>query len=102
VRRLQLPGPASRVAAKLRELFGERADMVGQHHAQHVQSTATWEVIDQARTRFLGPTRIRPEQHCFLGREVVEEGPRGDVRGRCDVLDGDIREAALRDEVECH
>src|SRR5258708_15479601 len=97
---LHLPGPASRVAAKLGKLLREHASLIGQDHAQHVQRTAARQVTDQASTQFLCPARVRSEQHRFLGREIVEEGPRRDVRGRSDVLDRDVRQAPLGDEVE--
>ena len=48
------------------------------------------------------PVRVRADHGGFLGREVVEERARRHIRGLGDILDGDVREAALGDQVERH
>ena len=92
--------PVRRVAAELTELIGDRLGVADHDHAQYIQDGLAGRLVHDALAQRRDPVRVRAEQRGFLGREVVEERARRHVRRLGDVLHGDVREAALGDQVE--
>ena len=93
---------SDRVAAELTELIGHRPGLAGHDHAQRLQGGLAGRLVHDALAQRRDPVRVGAEQRGFLGREVVEERARRHVRRLGDVLHGDVREAALGDQVERH
>ena len=92
--------PLHRIAAELRELVCHRPGLGGHDRAEHGHHRLARRLVHDGVAGRLGQLRVGPEQRGFLGREVVEEGPRRDVGRLRDLFHGDVREAALGDQAE--
>ena len=94
--------PVRRIAAELGELIGHRQRLAGHDDAQRIQPGLAGRLMHEALAQGRDPVLVGAEQRGFLGREVVEERARRHVGRLGDVLHGDVREAALGDQVERH
>ena len=86
--------------AKVVELVVDGGRVLHRHPTEGLEGRLRQRPCEQARLQFLDPFGVGADDGGLLGGEVVEEGPRRDVSGLGDVLDGDALEATLGHELQ--